>query len=631
MAWSYGNLRWQLPFESRKGVTCRVDIYKRGYTGSSVTQLIGTDKPVYWDEDSDESLLTTVRSKTGYLNLIEETYGDLNDIYPATDIDHYVEVYYGSTCVFSGFIKAQTFGLPFTPGPRILKLPIQSPLEVASGIKMTAVDMPTYKSLGTILKEACTKLQSNITQVIFPVGITLDTGYTADLTWKVISLAYCPYNSDFDNYKEHDQDVFITKDVQYCINGICNCFGLMVHDFPGMLVFSKVDYSGSYGIYNVSSLDGTTLTPIATIDSSVATDYNNIDILSDNGKETQIMPVKNIEINYEGDFEKTVEITYDFAKFWWWQQTTSEGKLITYKKFDPALQSQFWNNGIFPTNDLTPPPYGPDTKRGLWMAEFGLNGLNKKILYRPNTGATATLPVLLWYLWVVPPRGDSYKYAFTMTIEKGQGALNLNKAVGLNVNLRIQYNGMYWNGTDWTHTSSYVTATTDSEGKINCVVTIIYSMILAPERMTIEILAGDMASDAYIYAWSEIKFGYTILQEIFDKVIPEPLTSKEIIVENGSNEEDAVSQAFNLAINNFNHVSSPTDGREVVGMPTQYEYMFMSRTLLEIDTLLPRSGNIYVQNVKYIRDTPKRKIISCGFTPSEDEMNVTMQDINSLS
>jgi hypothetical protein len=102
-------------------------------------------------------------------------------------------------------------------------------------------------------------------------------------------------------------------------------------------------------------------------------------------------------------------------------------------------------------------------------------------------------------------------------------------------------------------------------------------------------------------------------------------------VDNGSNEEDAVSQAFNLAISNFNHVSSPTDGSEVVGMPTQYEYMFTSRTLLEIDTLLPRSGNIYVQNVKYLRDTPKRKIISCGFTPSEDEMDVTMQDINSLS
>ena len=105
-----------------------------------------------------------------------------------------------------------------------------------------------------------------------------------------------------------------------------------------------------------------------------------------------------------------------------------------------------------------------------------------------------------------------------MTIEKGQGALNLNKAVGLNVNLRIQYNGMYWNGTDWTHTSSYVTATTDSEGKINCVVTIIYSMILAPERMAIEILAGDMASDAYIYAWSEIKFGYKYSTKLYQSL-----------------------------------------------------------------------------------------------------------------
>ena len=97
MSWASGNKRWTLPFMSLNGTECRVDIYKKNYTGSEVITLTGCAVPIEWSEDDDEDLLNVVRAKTGTLNVIEENYGDLQELYPSLSTDHYIEVYYGET------------------------------------------------------------------------------------------------------------------------------------------------------------------------------------------------------------------------------------------------------------------------------------------------------------------------------------------------------------------------------------------------------------------------------------------------------------------------------------------------------------------------------------------------------
>ena len=39
MSWSLGNKKWTIPFKSLGNVSCHIDIFKRGYTGSVVTEL----------------------------------------------------------------------------------------------------------------------------------------------------------------------------------------------------------------------------------------------------------------------------------------------------------------------------------------------------------------------------------------------------------------------------------------------------------------------------------------------------------------------------------------------------------------------------------------------------------------
>jgi hypothetical protein len=138
-----------------------------------------------------------------------------------------------------------------------------------------------------------------------------------------------------------------------------------------------------------------------------------------------------------------------------------------------------------------------------------------------------------------------------------------------------------------------------------------------------------MSSSQFVYAFSDIKFNIEE-NEVDKKVHPKPESTKEYIHDNGSNEEASVSQAFNVAIDNYNQVISPTEGYNGTGEPTNYAYMFTSRQRFSVDTMLPLVPNIYLQKVKFNTEYPRKKIISVGFTPSEDEMAVTMQGISTL-
>ena len=631
MAWNYGKIRWQMQFNSRRNVACRVDIYMRDYTGNDVTQLTGAETPVSWDEDNDEDLLNAVRLKTGYINVIENTYHELNGLHPAHDIDHYVEVYYNNTLAFSGFMQAESFDSPYAPGPRSIKFPIMSPLGVANGITMPVVSTPEYITLGTLLYRAIGMLPANITQIIFPTSIVLDTNYSVTLMWKLLTLVYCKYSGDFDNYREHDQDLFMTESVEYVIDAICNGLGLMCHDFPGMLVFVKVDYAGTYGVYTVDSLTQENITPASTIDSSVVTNYSDTTILSNKGKETNITPIKKLTINYDGDSDKKAELAdvYDHAKYWAWFQTVVDGQGITYKNFDPAVTSDFWNNGYFPTDNLTPPPYGEDTKHGLWLAEFGKQGMTKKILYRAQQYTYRTTPILKWTMWKVPTSAFKFQSVFSMHLERGEGSSHLSKAIGITIYLRFKIGDKYWDGTDWVTTSSYVSVTSDQDGNISYAIPGRNGQVIPPSVMTIEILAGDMQSMSYLYAFSDVSFGASS-SEIFDKVIPEPLQHKDLQRDNGAIMEDSIDANINVAVDNFCQLISPTDGIAAVGQPSAYSYMFQSRMRTVIDTMLAISPNIYVQKIKFVTEYPRRRIISCGFTPSEDEMAISMQGMNNL-
>ena len=161
--------RWTIPFVSRQSKQCRIDIYDPSWSGA-VTELstnnanapgVAAEDPFYFEEDDDEDLLSVIRVKTGYINLIETTFGGLDDLHPTLMKNRYVEVYYDSTLVFRGYIQQQTFENDWAAAPREVSLPVISPLGLAESLTFEA-EMPlTDNKIGYYMKQIIDLLDSS--------------------------------------------------------------------------------------------------------------------------------------------------------------------------------------------------------------------------------------------------------------------------------------------------------------------------------------------------------------------------------------------------------------------------------------------------------------------------------------
>ena len=275
--------RWTIPFKSLNGTDCRIDIYDENWTGS-VTTLSATDpnspgyasaNPFYYEEDDDEDLLTVIRYRTGYINLIEKTYNGLIDLYPETDTEHYIEFYYGSTLDFTGYIQAQNFENEWTAPPREIQLPVQSPLGLCDGMYF-AKAAPSIKYRDDYLTEITNGLNAAYTGSIFP-------DYA--ISFALRSIILCPLN---ENVNETDgSDLYEPKTYTDFLESFCYIYGLIVHDTPTKLVFSKFDENGSYS--------GTTA-----VGSTVRNITDFFIIANDQHRESAVHPLKDIRIDYDG-------------------------------------------------------------------------------------------------------------------------------------------------------------------------------------------------------------------------------------------------------------------------------------------------------------------------------------------
>lgn len=312
--------RWTIPFKSLNGTNCRIDIYDEGWSGA-VTELstanantpgVAAADPFYYEENNDESLLEVIRYRTGYINLVETIYGGLADLYPETDTEHYVEFYYGDTLDFTGYIQAQSFENQWGPAPRMVSLPIISPLGLLDGLNFAQKNPPGEISLGAALKEVIDGLNAVYTNVIYPYGGASGESFYS-LNDKISTLILSPFNKEFNKFNGTDNNVFTTETYKFFIEGFCNLFGWIVHDTPDALVFADFQYEYRYKQCPVANL--ATLTNEEYIDTPTGnTEVNVTDYFSfadAEAKESVVRPYKELEWQYDGEVIKDRNFPYE--------------------------------------------------------------------------------------------------------------------------------------------------------------------------------------------------------------------------------------------------------------------------------------------------------------------------------
>lgn len=319
--------RWTIPFVSRQSKQCRIDIYDPSWSGA-VTELstnnanapgVAAEDPFYFEEDDDEDLLSVIRIKTGYINLIETTFGGLDDLYASSIKNRYVEVYYDGNLAFRGYIQPQSFENSWQAAPREVSLPVISVLGlVESQIELNA-EMPlTDQKLGYYMKQLIDKIDSTehtqYSRVVFP-----KVANCPEFAGTIRPTVVCEVNSGFSPAVGASGIVYKGITLQDFIEGVCHAYGWICHDLPDQLLFTMYDQTpnGSgyyeYEYYTIGNL--ATASSKSSVDSSLYANPMTLDTYmepcSDDATISRIMPARTVRENFEGEIVSSVKADYD--------------------------------------------------------------------------------------------------------------------------------------------------------------------------------------------------------------------------------------------------------------------------------------------------------------------------------
>lgn len=303
---------WTINFVSLNGTACRAEINGGG------TQILGAANPVTIEEDDSDDLLEVVRYKTGYLNVIEETNGQLDGLIPTTNTSHKVKIWYGTDLIFVGFMQAQTFENTWESAPRQMSFPIMSPLGLLADTKMVTYNPPREVALSELMADVVDALNGMGAEYDTVVWPKLASTYLGNLlNNKISSLVYCPFNEQHDaSLASFNDGLFKPLTCQDFIEGFCNAFGLIVHDTPTGIVFSKFDHVNDYLKCTAANLR--TLTNVATDTTTGAT----LSALTDRatpcdneGRDSIVMPCEEVKVDYDGEYVESAELDFNHLTY----------------------------------------------------------------------------------------------------------------------------------------------------------------------------------------------------------------------------------------------------------------------------------------------------------------------------
>lgn len=161
-------VKYTIAFQSMRGVDYTVNILVDGYIGTP-QRLRPAQNPFTVDEDNSNNYFETLRSKSGYLRIInEETDLDGNpfsykDLIATNAQSHQVQLLSGNTLIWIGYIKPVVLTSTLFGYCTTVEIPIQCPISVLKATKLSfGTDTGTVLTMGQIIHSMFSKL-NNIT------------------------------------------------------------------------------------------------------------------------------------------------------------------------------------------------------------------------------------------------------------------------------------------------------------------------------------------------------------------------------------------------------------------------------------------------------------------------------------
>lgn len=581
--------RWTIPFKSLGDTDCRIDIYEKDWTGNVETigagssQLVAAANPIFYEEDNNEDLLHVIRAKTGYINIVEKTYGAMQPLFSQTNDQHFVEFYYGSVLMFQGYLRAENFENAWESAPRTMSLPITSPLGLADGWKFspagTASGMVT---LGNMMRQALEGLNSSYMYVIVPTDLTYNLASPFDI--EVNEQLIFPYSKEY-NFGKGDLYEPITA--KAFIEGFCHLFGLIAHDQADTVVFQRVDYTGTYSKMEISSIEdqGYTGTPVSYSATPVSMESLFMPC-NDDSTESAVNPLKQITMDY-GDYEDTVQMDLTRSTPIIPSSTILiDGETVPIQYLQPVTD-EFTSNYSFVR------PFGDGNQEYIEVAPMNIAG-----------------PRLFTYKFVKPPL---LTFGMEVTINRSN----------LTMQVIIQSGGKYFDENhDWVSEEARFNVTTDGDCKFS-----IDSIGALPGRtLSVSLcFAIDTVNTApFIVKGIELK---TYMGTPLDKYTGDKYPTTRVLPGTISEDEGEITMLFHDDILNQHRV---TDGEERDAViPANYPYLFRTQLRQKRSVWLMGTvdfATVYLPYYSAYGYTGNWRIIAVDFRPWDDEYSITIHN-----
>ena len=627
MAWNYGNKRWTVQFVSLNGTQCRVDIYQRGYSGSTVETLTGAADPFDYDEDDDNDLLNgVIRYRTGYLRVIEQSHGDLDDLYPLMNTDHFVEFYYGSTLDFVGFIQAQEFDNEWESGPRVIELPVISPIGLANSIKFnyTNYNPPRWVSFGHLLSYIFGQMDTPYTGYYFPKILTksLAAGNIIDDLY-VNSLTFCPFGT----YDKTDTmtGIYEPKTIGDALTYVCTTFGVILHDLPDRPIFQRVDYDGDYINLEFTSTRAV-VTPGTTDITAIAT------VASNDNTKSSVMPLSKIDVTYAGD-GNVPDMSFDRCRG---IERICEVQDREFCANQPKIDDfqgtfVFGTAGIDSEGRLT--PYA-----SIALGAYGGDSLSEMVMYRPDSFSWANNTLIFKYTffeWHDRHQRLRFKFQF------GDGIDNYEHVgPGPTIGVRIRLGNYMWSNNSWVYSDpSSETGYSKTWNGDYCNDNEDFELSFssggpgsgAPNPLTVEFYAVSGHTYVYIYCISEVKL--EMFETASDAYLNKNKGNRTFIINGGPSDFDgSVERGYGLLAPTINRIRyngtniTGTDWAAMIDNEPTYPYLLQAQDRLQVCMKMTyqTAATLYLNKMTVWGSSGKWRVIARTFRPWNDEHVLTM-------
>ena len=602
---------WTINFVSLNGTACRAEINGGG------TQILGAANPVTIEEDDSDDLLEVVRYKTGYLNIIEEINGQLDELIPTTNTSHKVKIWYGDDLIFVGFMQAQTFENTWESAPRQMSFPIMSPLGLLADTKMNIYNPPREVALSELMADVVDALNgmgAEYDTVVWPKTASTYLGNL--LNNKISSLVYCPFNKQHDaSLASRNDGLFEPLNCQNFIEGFCNAFGLIVHDTPTSIVYSKFDHITDYLKCTAANLR--TLTNVTTDTISGGTESALTDRATpcdDDGRDSIIMPCEEVKVEYEGEYVESAELDFNHLTYYiqseygnmrvaWLESHTPEltGNLL--------LQSNTFNQstGRLISEGATACSYGNVLKQ------------TEGILVNLPDNTTILSSEIFTVKFYNRPTGNAMRLTFD--VQWGTTIADLgNEGDHKNVGVVVKVGDLYYGGQgNWVTTQPNPSGYIDSNK-------FVWEITAVPDGMPIEVSFYQTSSQGsepvQLIALNNIK-----LEEIPSLYSKYLVYKRDYDIFRLANGNGIGTQSVSRSIST-NRINSNQIGHTIVNYITTYRYMLISQRRLQIQ--FKRTDTMpYWMYMCYMTFTSKQwRVISISQYPWDDYVVITMHRSN---